>query len=949
MMRRPLNMGLIMGLVVALSACGTGSPPGSGDGSSAPDAGGGGGPDGGAADVDLSPDDGSGGVDAPTSGADGGSDGGAPLTDGGGPLADAGDPAPGDAAAPSDCLPNDLFFEKALWAPIFSITCVGCHNPSGLAKTTDLVFDITDTPEALVANLAVAESIAQKTFQGVPVLLLKPSNQHPEGHAGGEVVPVGSPGYAALEAWVGRVTSDEDPCLEIDAQPAACQTISPGPPMLRLLNRAEYDRTIEALFDFPSTWGAGFTPENVLNGFDNQAEVLVVPPLLAEQFRDAAEAIAAQSVLDPGGLPGCEACAACRDAFITAFGRRAFQRPLTAGEVTRYALLHDATAIDDGFIGGIELVVTAMLQSPSFLYRRELGVAEDDGTYALTANEVASFLSYFLWGTMPDAGLFARADDGTLTEPTVLAAEVDRLLDDPRSAFSVERFARQWLDVERLPTVPKDPITFPTFTAVEREAMTRQTLELVRRVAESEDGTLSDLLTGQVVFVDDPLAAFYGLPAPEGPLDEAGFGSVDTFGTPYGGLLTDGGILTTHAFSNGSSPVHRGKFVREQLFCQHLPPPPPGLVAEPPAMDPTATTRERFSAHSELEECAGCHRLMDPIGFAFEHFDGVGRFREDENGLPIDVSGEIVGTAYTNATFEGTDELAALLAESPEVDRCFAQQWVRYAYGMESSAAMTCMLDDIATQFSDSGRRVRALLRAVATSVHATRRADVVIEVLEPEPPPLVEPDAGSTDADAGSDGQVEPPDVGPEPDPTLTVVVVNESVWGDGFCDKVDVTNDGATSSTWSVTLAVDGVLTQVWEAVHAPAGDGGVVFQGATWNHTLAPGATTSFGYCADTTLADVMDPGGDPGGPSPDGLDISIVPYTEWGTGYCANGSVTNIGDSPTTWGFTWPVEGEIYNVWEANAATMGDEVYFTGVASNATLSPGQSAAFGFCANL
>ena len=688
----------------------------------------------------------------------------------------------------------------------------------------------------------------------------------------------------------------------------------------------------------------------MLNGFDNQAEVLVVPSLLAEQVRDAGEAIAAQAMASSSALLDCEAGEACRDAFIADFGKRAFRRPLTEVEVSRYVALHEATALDDGFLGGVELVITAMLQSPSFLYRRELGVAAGDGTYVLTAYEVASFLSYFLWGTMPDAALFGRADDGTLTDPEVLAAEVDRLLDDPRSAFSVERFARQWLDIERLPSVPKDQLTYPDFGAVEREAMTWQALSLVRGVVGSEEGTLTDLLTGQTVYVDEAMAAYYGLPAPEGPLDAAGFGAVDTSESPYGGVLTEGGILATHAFSNGSSPIHRGKFVREQLLCQELPLPPPGLVAEPPAMDPTATTRERFSAHSELEECAGCHRLMDPIGFAFEHFDGVGQHREDENGLPIDTSGEIVGTGYTNGTFEGTDELAGLLAGSPEVDRCFAQQWARYAYGMEVSATMSCMLDAIAGDFADSGRRVRALLRAVATSVHATTRTDAVIEVLEPEPPPTVTPPDLTADAGAESDAGTSTPDAGPVPDPMVSVVVDPQSEWGGGYCDTVTVTNDGQVATTWSITLDVAGVLTQVWEAQYTPLGDGQVAFHGAAWNHTLDPGAGTSFGYCADVTLAEVAAPGGEPGGggPSSEGLEVAVEIYTDWGPGYCANGSVTNVGDATTTWGFTWPVEGEIYTLWEANATTMGDEVTFTGVASNATLAPGATTTFGFCAN-
>ncbi len=861
-----------------------------------------------------------------------------------------------DVADAEECLSNEAFFEAKIWGPIFSIGCVGCHNPAGLAKSTDMVFELGDTPGALAHNFAVAEAIALETYQGVPLLLLKPSNQHPDGHAGGEIAPAGSTTFATLEAWVKRVQST-DPCADEQANADVCESIAPGPPMLRLLNRAEYDRTIADLFGFPSSWGAGLTPENVLHGFDNQAEALTVPALLAEQLRDSAEAIATQAMGDLDTLLPCDPEAdgeeACRDAFITAFGKRAFRRPMTALEVERYGELHSLTALDDGFSGGVEAVVAAVLQSPHFLYRRELGVAQEDGTYALTPYEVASFLSYFLWGTMPDAELFDRADDGTLTEDAVLAAQADRLLADPRSEHSVERFASQWLGIDRLMNIPKDEVSYPEFGEDERAGMIHQSMARFQKVVGDEEGTFADLLLGQEVIIDSNLAEFYGLPSPETSSDASGFGQVDTSATPYGGLLTDGGLLTSHAFANGSSPIHRGKFVREQLFCQELPPPPPGIVAEPPAMDPNATTRERFSAHAEFDECAGCHRLIDPIGFALEHFDGVGRYREDENGLTIDASGEIIGTATSDATFDGPEELALLLSESEETKRCFAQQWLRYGYGMEVSASMKCLLDDVAETFASEGHQIRALLRALAISPHATMRADPVVLELEPEVPGDLESgdvaDGGSTDTDAqSSDDADSGSDVGPVPQ-ELSVDVTQESSWGAGHCDKVTVTNDGAVGVSWSVELDVGGVITQAWETTYILGEETWVTFKGAAWNQTLAPGESTSFGYCADTTIPTVVDPGGGEGGASPDDLSVNIEIYTEWGTGYCANGSVTNDGEAATTWGFSWPVEGEIYNIWEATATPMGDQVYFTGVASNASLAPGATASFGFCANL
>jgi len=363
---------------------------------------------------------------------------------------------------------------------------------------------------------------------------------------------------------------------------------------------------------------------------------------------------------------------------------------------------------------------------------------------------------------------------------------------------------------------------------------------------------------------------------------------------------------------------------------------------------------------------------MDPIGFALEHFDGVGRYREDENGLTIDATGEILGTATSDGTFDGPDELAVLLSESEETRRCFAQQWLRYGFGMEVSAGMKCLLDDVAATFADEGHRVRALLRALANSPHATTRADAVVLELEPEQPTTDPGDASTGDGgDAGSAADVDAVegDVGPVLQ-DLSVEVLQESSWGNGHCDKVTVTNNGPSDLAWSVELDVDGVITQAWETSYTTGNGGWITFKGAAWNHTLASGANTSFGYCADTSIPIATSPdggSGEPGsdagnesgdasgddaaneGPSPAELTISIEAYTDWGTGYCANGSVTNDGPASTTWGFSWPVEGEIYNIWEATATPMGDLVYFTGVASNASLAPGATASFGFCANL
>ena len=255
---------------------------------------------------------------------------------------------------------------------------------------------------------------------------------------------------------------------------------------------------------------------------------------------------------------------------------------------------------------GMALMIGGLLESPAFLYRSEIGAAAPAGTNPLTSYESARARAYFLWAAPPDDELWQAAAADQLRDAAVIATHARRMLASPRARASLDRFAGQWLDVERLATVAKDPMTYPELTPAVRAAMAEELYQRVASVVQG-GGTLPALLTGTTTFVDGPLAQFYGLPAP-GTVDGHGFGAVDAAGR--GGLLTSGAVLAVHARANSSSPIHRGKLVRERLLCQALPPPPPGVNAQPPALDPTLTTRERYAAHSQLITCSGCHALQ---------------------------------------------------------------------------------------------------------------------------------------------------------------------------------------------------------------------------------------------------------------------------------------------------------------------------------------------------
>ncbi|MEZ4297156.1 MAG: DUF1592 domain-containing protein [Polyangiaceae bacterium] len=770
-----------------------------------------------------------------------------------GPGGEGGAGGEGGSASEIGC-PDDLsFFEEHVYTPILAQKCAVCHSATGLAKGSHMVLAPGDSPQAIGANFDIVREVARMEVDGTSVLLLRPTGMHPEGHTGGHLIDVGSPEYAALSAFVGRVVQGkcDDPTLT-----ASCDGPARGARALRRLSRAEYDATITDLFGFPSAWGASFGADTVVNGFDNNASALVVSPLLAEQLRTAAEEIAALAFESPSSVVPCDPAtgeAECAADLIDTFGKRAFRRPLTPEDHARYKALFDAVSAEDGFYPAAQVVVTAMLQSPHFLYRSELGGAPKGGVVALTPHEIASELSYLFWGTMPDPELMAAADSGALAQPSEVAAQAERLLADPRSDAALDRFVDQWLLIGNVLNVPKDNSVYPEFSPAIRAAMRDETRALFRAVVRGDDPSLKALLSSEETRVSPDLAQFYGM---SGAPQADGSVLVKLAGTERAGILTQGSVLATHAHPTGSSPIHRGKLVRTRVLCQDLPPPPAGFNVQPPPLDPGLTTRERFLQHASEEPCTSCHTLIDPIGFGFERFDGAGRFRDTENGKPIDTSGEIVSTPATNGTFDGTLGLVDKLAESSDTGDCFSLQWLRFAYGLDEGPETRCLVQEVAEGFAEDGQRIDSLLfRLVATRHFIERAAD-----------PGVEDGAGQGGSGQGGSGQGGSGQGGSGQggsDPgtgqggsgsssgggntsDLAVSVVEDSHWGTGYCSSVKVENTGSAAVTWSVSLDLDGTLTDVWNAESAPDG-AKTKFVGLAYNATLDPGQTASFGFCA------------------------------------------------------------------------------------------------------
>ena len=453
--------------------------------------------------------------------------------------------------------------------------------------------------------------------------------------------------------------------------------------------------------------------------FSSAADVQVVTSVYAEEGLASARRLATAATSDLPALLGCDpAAAGCPERFVRGFGARAFRRPLSDAEAARYVALF--TGRGDAKRGA-EAVLTAMLASPGFLYRAEVGQPQPDGSYRLSGHEVASALSYLAWGTMPDAALFEAAARGELDRPDGVERALRRLLADPRARPQLGRFALEWLGAEKIAGAQKSPTLYPDFSDAVRASLAEETRRFVAHVIFDSTHTFGELLTADYTLLDATAARHYGVAAP--PSEWAKVPHADG---RRAGLLGHASILASTAHSDQSSPILRGLFVRRALLCEPLPPPPPNAGGVPP-VNPDATTRERFRMHTDSTFCRSCHQYIDPVGFGFERFDAVGRWRDSEGGKPIDASGDMTDVeqlgAGTHAPFSTLPELARAIAGSRAARTCFAQKLHEFAHGSALAAGDTCTLEPLVARFAQSNWDVRELVVAIALAPDFVRRA----------------------------------------------------------------------------------------------------------------------------------------------------------------------------------------------------------------------------------
>ena len=310
---------------------------------------------------------------------------------------------------------------------------------------------------------------------------------------------------------------------------------------------------------------------------------------------------------------------------------------------------------------------------------------------------------------MPDDELFAAAAADALQTPEQIEAQARRMLTDSKAREAVTRFFVQWLEIEHVMDVIKDAEAFPEFDEELRRAMLDETEAFIDDFVWGDDPTLDTLMTASHTFVNGRLADFYGIEGVTG----SDFVRVDLPAERARGVLGHGSLLSTHGSPSLSSPVLRGMFVRSRLLCQEIPDPPADLMVVPPDPEPGLPTRELYGQHTEDPSCAGCHQLMDPIGFGFENFDSVRRYREREQGQPIDASGELVGTMDIDGPFDGLDQLSERLAGSEDLRRCVTYQWFRHAFNRQESNASRCSTDAMTEALNSTGNNVRELMVAL--------------------------------------------------------------------------------------------------------------------------------------------------------------------------------------------------------------------------------------------
>ena len=497
------------------------------------------------------------------------------------------------------------------------------------------------------------------------------------------------------------------------------------------LNSAEYDNTVFDLLGVRGSAATTFIPDEKALGFDTIADAFTMGDARFEQYFNAADILVEQALADPGLRARILTCApaapgdaaACTRAIVQSFGLRAWRRPLNAAEVDSLIQLgSDALALGEDFAGSVKQVVKTLLMSAQFLYRVEIDPQPASAVaHPLDGYELASRLSYLLWSSMPDARLFELAGAGRLQDDAVLAAEVDRLLADPRGASFVSSFAGQWLGLRDLASHQVEASAFPDWNESLRQSMLREGLLYFSEFLGGAAGgrnerSLAEFFTADVNFADARLAALYGIAGPAAAASEPV--RVVDLGDQRRGFLGLASFLTVTSYSYRTAPTLRGKWVLENLLCQTIPAPPPNIPKLDDGQAGSAATqslniRQRLAEHRANPLCASCHDTLDPIGLGLESFDAIGRYRAVyANGDAVDASGVLPD----GSRFNGIQQLSALLSADARFTDCASQKLMTYALSRRLGDADAPFIQQARVRWKEQGLGLRALIQLLVAS-----------------------------------------------------------------------------------------------------------------------------------------------------------------------------------------------------------------------------------------
>ncbi len=594
-------------------------------------------------------------------------------------------------------------FEARVHA-LVEMYCTECHNPDDLKGDLDL--ERFETTGMVIDSLAVWQRIAKRIEANE-----MPPNKRPQ--------PTPEERQEILD-WIASLKFDNEACDQIASEESVAWYR--GDVMSRRLNRWEYENTLRDLLGIEIDAAAMLPADGAGGeGFDNNGSSLYLSAIQIERYLEIADIAVEQalpatvdSVDDrlitarPGRGTSVRSAAAHT---IEDFIARAWRRPATPEDVVALvAVFNRAFDRGDSFEASVKLAFKAALISPNFIFLPEPEPAKQ-GNYQLGDYQLASRLSYLIWGSMPDDELFDLAAQGRLNDDEILEGQVRRMLSDPKAVALGEIFARQWLGIDQLgETKRPDANRFPEFDDALRDAMNQEAIlffgELIR-----QDRSLLELIDAKYTYLNEGLAGLYGVEGIEGDAMRR----VELTDPNRGGVTGMAATLTATSHPLRTSPVLRGKWVLENLLGERIPPPPPdaGTLPEDDKNPDGLSFRQQLELHRTKAECASCHSKMDPIGFGLENFDPIGRWRDEQAGQPVDATGVLT----SGETFSGPQELKALLLERKDaVARNLSRKMLGYALGRPLTQYDNCVIDDCVEALQQDDYRASALFLEIVMS-----------------------------------------------------------------------------------------------------------------------------------------------------------------------------------------------------------------------------------------